>query len=121
MPLGIVNTTANQMLAAFSSYALFIGLHQADPGITGNSFEISLNSYDRQAASWQAPASGTVKALAAGVPMRVPGVSSPGFWSLWTQKSLGVCAAVGSFSTAEVFINPGTFTVQSLAYNLTIV
>jgi hypothetical protein len=120
MAQGISNTNANAMLAAMSSYALFIGLNQSNPGITGAG-EISANSYDRQPASWQAPNSGQLKAMAAGIPMRVPANSSPGFWSLWTQKSLGVFAAAGSFSTAEVFINPGTFTVQSLTYNLAII
>jgi len=120
MASGISNTTANQMLIAMSSYALFVALNQSDPGTTGAG-EIAAGSYDRQPASWQAPNSGQLKAVAVGIPMRVPGVCSPGFWSLWTQKSLGVFAGAGSFSTAEVFVNPGTFTVQSLNYNLTII
>jgi hypothetical protein len=120
MAVGITNLTANEMLKGMSSYALFVGLNQSDPGITGAG-EINAASYDRQPASWQAPNSGQLKVIAAGIPMRVPGNSSPGFWSLWTQKSLGVFAAAGSFSTAEVFVNPGTFTVQSLTYNLTII
>ena len=117
---GITNPTANQALIGIQSYALWVSLHQGDPGSTGAS-EINVSSYNRSPTSWQAPNSGRLNIIAAGIPMAVPAVCSPGFWGLWTQKSQGTFAGGGSFSTAEVFINPGTFTVQSLAYTLTII
>lgn len=117
---GVTNTNATQMLAAMSSYALFLGLNQGDPGATGAS-EISTSSYDRKPCSWQTPNSGQLKIFSGGIAMRVPGVSSVGYWSLWTSTLTGTCAGSGSFTTAEVFVNPGTFTVQSLTYTLTII
>ena len=117
---GITNTLANDMLVRASSLALFIGLNQSVPDASGAG-EISVSSYDRRPPSWQAPASGQLKIVAAGVPMRVPGASSIGFWTLWNQASQGTCMGWGSFTTAEVFANPGTFTVQSLNFTLPIV
>lgn len=117
---GITNTLANDMLIRASSMALFVGLNQGDPGATGAN-EISVNSYDRRPCSWQAPASGQLKIIAAGIPMRVPGVCSISHFSWWNQASQGTCMGNGSFTTCEVFVNPGTYTVNSLTYTLPIV
>lgn len=120
MATGITQGTANTALAAVSSYAIFISLHQGDPATTGAN-EISLSSYSRFPASWQAPTSGQLKLIAAGVPVAVPGVCSISHFGFWTQKSLGAYGGNGSFTTCEVFVNPGTFTVQSLTYSLPII
>lgn len=117
---GITNTLANDMLTRASSLALFTALHQGDPGVTGAN-EISLSSYDRRPNSWQAPASGQLKIIAAGIPFRVPGVASISHWSWWTQASAGTFLGAGSFTTCEVFVNPGTLTVTSLNYTLPII
>lgn len=119
--MGISVALSNQMNIAASSYALFMSLHQGDPGATGAN-EINVNSYDRRPCSWQAsPVSGYLKIPAAGIPFRVPGVCSISHWSWWNQASAGTYLGSGSFTTCEVFVNPGTLTVTSLNHTLPII
>lgn len=120
MAQGWTNTLANDALIRASSMCLFIGLNQGDPGASGAN-EINVGSYDRRPPSWQAPASGQLKILSTGVPMRVPGACSVGFWTLWNQATQGTCMMNGSFTTSENFVNPGTYTVQSLNVAIAIV
>ena len=116
--MGISVALANQMNIAASSYALFMSLHQADPGSTGAN-EISVNSYDRRPCSWQAsPTSGYLKIPSAGIPFRVPGASSIGFYGFWTQASAGTWCGGMSATTVETFASPGTYTCTSVNWAL---
>lgn len=117
MPISVA--LANQMNIAAQSYALFMSLHQGDPGTTGAN-EISLNSYDRRPSSWQInPTSARLLIPTAGIPFRVPGQCSVGFYGFWNQASQGVFCGGMSATTVESFINPGTYTVNSVNWQLT--
>jgi hypothetical protein len=120
MPAGITNVLANEMLIRASSYALFISLHNADPGSTGAN-EQSGAPYGRRAAAWTPPTSGALR-IAGPVHMAVNAGSNVGFYGLWTTTS-GVSSFCGgsSLSAVEAFVAAGTYTVSSLTFSIPII
>lgn len=119
MAAGITSPLANQMLIAASSYALWISLHNGDPGNNGAN-ELSIGPYDRRAAGWAAPGSGKLP-LTGPVHMAVNATSSIGFYGMWTQQSLGTFLGGSSLSAVEVFAAAGTYTVSSLNFSFPVI
>lgn len=116
---GITSPLANQMLIAAQSYALFISLHNGDPGNDGSN-ELDIDPYDREPAGWDAPSSGKLT-LSEAVDLAVNANSSIGYYGLWTQKSQGTFLGGSSLSAVEVFTGAGTYTVASLNFSLAII
>jgi hypothetical protein len=117
---GITSPLANDMLIRAQSYALFISLHNSDPGNTGAG-ELTVGAnYARRAALWAAPASGKLP-LTGPVHMSVNAASSIGFYGLWNQQSLGTFAGGSSLTAVEVFAAAGTYTVSSLNFSIPVI
>lgn len=116
---GITQPLADNMLTTTRSYALWISLHNGDPGATGAS-EQAISPYNRSPTSWAAPASGR---LVIPNPIFIPvnAGSSVGFYGLWNQRTLGVFQGGSSLSAVEIFAAPGTYTVSSLNFSLPLV
>jgi hypothetical protein len=119
MATGVTQTLANDMLIRASSLALFLSLHNGDPGSTGAS-ELAISPYGRQAPGWSAPASGKLT-LGGPVHMAVNANSSIGFYGMWNQKTLGNFLGGSSLSAVEIFAAPGTYTVSSLNFSIPII
>ena len=116
---GITQPIADLMLVPVRSFALFISLHNGDPGVTGAN-EQSISPYNRMPASWNAPSSG--KLIVGGpVNIAVNGTSSVGFYGLWSQKTLGIFYGGSSLSAVEIFSAPGTYTISSLNFSIPLV
>lgn len=114
---GITNTLANDMLVRASSLALWLSLHNGDPGSTGAS---EITPPARRLAGWAAPTSGKL-ALTAAVHCAVPAGSSIGFYGMWNNGSGGTFMGGSSLSAVEIFAAPGTYTISSLNFSIPII
>jgi hypothetical protein len=112
---GISNSFSAVMLIPAQSFALWVSLHNADPGPTGVN-EQPISPYNRSPASWQPfPTGGK---LVIGAPVHVPinAGYSVSHYGLWNQRTLGIFCAGASLSAIETFAATGTYTISSLNF-----
>jgi hypothetical protein len=109
---GITNSFSAVMLIPAQSFALWVSLHNGEPGLTG-ALELTINPYNRAPASWATPTQGR---LLIGGPVNIPtnAGSSVGFYGLWNQRTLGIFCGGMSLSAVENYAAPGTYTISSL-------
>ena len=116
MAAGYNDTSKNLMLDALAAVAVFVSLHDNDPGVAGDN-EISGGSpaYIRKAITWNAASGGSIDS--SNTPeLDVPAttVKYVGFWS---AESGGTFYGSAD-ATDEVFASQGTYTITDADLDL---
>lgn len=121
MPDGYSTTAKNAMLDHLGTLVLFMSMHDADPGASGTTAELSGGSpaYARKAVSFAA-ASGGSKALSGTVTFDIPagrGATHVGFWS---ASSGGTFYGSDALATPEAtYTSQGQYIVNAATLNIT--
>lgn len=117
MPL--TDTAKNLMLDELASVAVWVSLHDGDPGATGvNELSGGDPAYARKQITWPAASGGSLDDSTDGLEFDVPAgsdVTHAGFWSAATD---GTFYASDDVSDPESFTGQGTYTLSDAVLSL---
>lgn len=115
----ILNSGKNLMLDSLGTAAGYASLHNADPGATGATGELTGGSpaYARKAITWSAAASGS-KASSSQPVFDIPAGSTVAWVAFWSAVTGGTCYATSQL-TSESFAAQGNYTLTSETVSLT--
>lgn len=104
----------NSMLDHLGTEAIFVSLHNGDPGDTGaNEISGGTPAYARKSIAWNAAAGGVMgKAASPAVVIDVPAGASIKYVGFWTAVSGGLWKG-GALVTQEDFGAQGTYTLTA--------
>lgn len=112
--MALQDVLLNAGLAGMADIIVEVSLHSADPGTSGTD-EIAGGSYERQPATWSAPANASV-AVDGILTFEVPGGGTVVSWvGLW--DAAGVFLGGIELNASETFEGDGQFAVTSLTIN----
>lgn len=114
--MALSTSEKNSLAQKFATDAAYASLHNADPGATGATGELSggAPAYARKGLTWGTAAAGVVSTSASAT-FDVPAgatVAYVGFWTAVTGGSFLGSQAV----TSEVYAGQGTYTLTSATY-----
>lgn len=108
---GLVDNGKGLMLTGFTTSAVWVSLHTADPS-TGGTGEVSGSPYTREAVAWAAAASGSVSSASA-VIFDVPGSTTITHLGYWSASTAGTFYGSRALDTPQTFATAGTYTIAS--------
>ena len=115
MPYSIVGK--NAMLDALGGLAVFVSLHNIDPGESGiNEISGGSPAYARKAITWDAATAGSLNSSNQPV-FDVPAATTIAFVGFWSALTLGVFYGAADV-VDEVFTNQGTYTLTDADLDL---
>jgi hypothetical protein len=109
--MGLSDAGKNIMLNAWGAVAVWLSLHDGDPGTTGvNEITGGSPAYARQQGAWD-PASGGVITLAGAETFDVPAGADVTHFGAWSAVSGGTFYGGGA-TAPESFTGQGTYTLD---------
>jgi hypothetical protein len=117
--VALTDAAKNLMLDELATVAVWVSLHDGDPGLTGaNEITGGSPSYARQQAVWD-PAAAGVLSLAGPETFDVPASADVTHYGVWSAVSAGTFYGGATLSPPESFTGQGTYTLDDTA-NVTV-
>lgn len=116
--MALSNTAKNLMLDELGSVAVYVSLHDDDPGSNGSN-EISGGSpaYARKSVTWNSAANGNLDS--SNTPeFDVPASTTVTHFGLWSAATSGTYYGGGALSAPEAFAGQGKYTLTDLDVDL---
>jgi hypothetical protein len=121
MPDGYSATGKNVMLDHLGTLVLYMSMHDADPGASGTTAELSggAPAYARKAVTWAAASAGS-KALSGTVTFDVPAARGATHIGLWSALTGGTFYGSDALSAPEAtYSSQGQYIVNAATLNIT--